>query len=103
MQEEGDPDIEGDLVNIFLAETPAKMAALEELAAKGDVRGLERAAHGLKGTGGTLGALGLAEKCRLVEEFARGGAIAAAWETVRTLPEEFERVKAALLARRASR
>ena len=61
--DDGDPELLMDLIQMFLEDGPAKVAAVQEGLAAGDFEKAERAAHSLKGSSGNLGARGLQNVC----------------------------------------
>jgi len=56
ISDDGDPELLMDLIQMFLDDGPAKIAALTQGLAAGDFDMAERAAHSLKGSSGNLGA-----------------------------------------------
>ena len=82
-----DPGFLHDLVDQYLTEVPSRLGQLEELSHRGDMAGLGEAAHGLKGTSGTMGATLAASACAAMEEAARGGHVG---------PEHLQRISAEL-------
>jgi HPt (histidine-containing phosphotransfer) domain-containing protein len=66
-----------ELVATFLAEAPRQLASLRHGIAVGDEREVRRAAHSLKSSAATLGALDLAGVCRVVEAGSGEGYLAA--------------------------
>ena len=50
----GDPDL-GELVEMYVSEIPDRIATLESAFASGDMESLRRAAHQMKGAGGSYG------------------------------------------------
>ncbi len=82
-------------------ESSARLLAEAEQALAADARSeLERAAHTLKSTSATMGALGLATLARELETRAREGQLAGAAEHVRSLRTAYLQVHAALEAAR---
>jgi CheY-like chemotaxis protein len=67
------PRIATETVEQFLASSPRALAALAEAMRAGDAPGTARAAHGLVGSAGLVGALALQEAARAVERTARAG------------------------------
>ena len=66
-------DLLGELIEMFAAHTPETISSLRDRAAAG-IRGeAERLAHSLKGSALTLGATGMAELARTIENLAREG------------------------------
>lgn len=66
-----------ELVGLFLTNTPDLLAAMRAGVATGDTRAIGRAAHELKSTSATVGALALRDRCVELEALARGTATAA--------------------------
>ena len=56
LSDDGDPELLVDLIEMYLADGPTKLAAIESGIAAGDWERVERAAHSLKGSAGNLGA-----------------------------------------------
>ena len=70
----GDRDFLVAVVEEYLADSTANVAALRTAAGPD----LERVAHTLKSTSGSVGVLGLAAVCAEIEQAARSGAVDAA-------------------------
>jgi PAS domain S-box-containing protein len=89
-------DEAGEVVGIFL-ENGAKLLAEMQLAvSKQDSNAMEHAAHTLKSSSATFGALTLSAQCKELELMGRARQLAGAEEKVRCAESEFERVKAEL-------
>lgn len=103
----GEMDFVDELVDTYLAEGQAQIAALRAavaaIAAGGDPGELVRPAHSLKSGSVNLGALGLGEMCRALEEQARSGTPDDAAGQGERIATAFEAVRSALLAERAAR
>jgi signal transduction histidine kinase/CheY-like chemotaxis protein len=69
----GNPDTLRQVVRTFLDRAPLALAALRDAAARRDQAALLAAAHSLKGTSATLGALALSAECAELEGLARAG------------------------------
>jgi HPt (histidine-containing phosphotransfer) domain-containing protein len=80
---EDDPGLLLELVDMFLADSPARMTEIQTSLANGDVKTLERAAHTLKSSSANIGALGLSKLCKQMEELARK-------QTCESIPSLFE-------------
>jgi two-component system sensor histidine kinase/response regulator len=78
LQSEGDPDVVGELVGVFVEEAPGRLSGMRAAVEARDASALERAAHGLKGTAASLGAVRVAAVCRSIEEAARAGSVGTA-------------------------
>lgn len=97
-QRPGDPDVVAEVIAIFLADAPARLAALKEAVEQGDLATAGRTAHTLKGSAGHLGAKTLVALCARFEDKARVGAADSARFAVEAIEEELDRVRAALAA-----
>ncbi len=64
------PDVVTELIDNFLTTARERMEAIGEALDRADGSALQTAAHSLKGSSGTLGAMGMAEICADLE--ARG-------------------------------
>ena len=76
--DDGDPDLLTDLIQMFLDDGPAKVAAVHEGLAVGDFEKAERAAHSLKGSSGNLGAHLLQAVCEGLQLSTRNHEMATA-------------------------
>lgn len=99
----GDHAFLDELVDTYLDDGAAQIAALEAAVAAGSVEELVRPAHSLKGSSLNIGALGLAELSRGLEEAARGGAVDDAGAAVAAIAAAFGDARTALLAEREGR
>jgi two-component system sensor histidine kinase/response regulator len=88
-----DPSIFNELVELFLEDTPTRIAALEQALASGSARELEAAAHTLKSSAGNLGAYVLSTLCKELEDCGRNQKLEAATSLVARSREEFKRVE----------
>ncbi|MCO5167275.1 MAG: ATP-binding protein [Planctomycetes bacterium] len=86
-------DVATELTDLFLADAPPMLQALSDAVAGGDLSGVIRQAHGLKGSCASLGATGMARRCHALEEAARAGRRADLAVEVERLREEFVRVQ----------
>ncbi len=90
------PDILGELIDIFLDDTPVRLKSMQEAVLGGDAEGSEAAAHALKSSCAQLGALRLSELCRQVEMAGKARDLTGMTDVAREAGEEYERVSAAL-------
>ena len=67
------PEFAGLLFDTFTESTIRLLAELDEAARKGDAQSVQRAAHTLKSSGATVGALALSEQARQLETLLRAG------------------------------
>ncbi len=64
---DGDPDLLLDLIQMFLEDSPSKVAAVREGLEAGDFEKAERAAHSLKASSGNLGARMVQDICEQLQ------------------------------------
>src|SRR5262245_30203339 len=74
LQEDGDDDLLGELIDLFLADAPGRMDAIRDAVTRQDWTAVTAPAHSLKGSCGSLGALPLAELCARLEHCGRADA-----------------------------
>jgi CheY-like chemotaxis protein len=94
LQEEGEPDILKEVVELFLTDVPPQLAALRGAVEAGDAHSVEQIAHTLKGSCGNMGAKRIEALCTELEEIGRSGDLRAAPARISRLEEEFRRVRA---------
>ncbi|MBA2269066.1 MAG: PAS domain S-box protein [Chthoniobacterales bacterium] len=92
LQEEGEPDLLAELVEMFLPDASARLKTLRGAVKRGDERFVERAAHTLKGSALNMGAVRMSEICAELEEVGRSGDLVRALQLLDQLDAEFSRV-----------
>ena len=55
LQEEGEPDILDELIELFLTDVPPQLVSLKVAVEAGDAHSVERIAHTLKGSSANMG------------------------------------------------
>ncbi len=103
-----DDVILAQVIDSYLEETPKLLQAMRqaipllptETIEQKEVAELERAAHTLKSTSATFGAMNLARLCGKLESLETIGTLAHAAAIISQLETEYERVKVALLQKR---
>jgi CheY-like chemotaxis protein len=95
LQAEGVGDILGELVELFFADVPPRLAALREAAEAGDARSIEGIAHTLKGSCANMGAVRMGAISAELEGMGRSEDLAGAPAKISLLEEEFGRVRVA--------
>ena len=95
---QGDSDLVLEVIELFLQETPPRLAALRDGLRHGDLPLVIRVAHTLRGSAGYLGAKTLTALCARVEDKARQAQPFNAAFALSSIEEEVERVCSALLA-----
>jgi CheY-like chemotaxis protein/HPt (histidine-containing phosphotransfer) domain-containing protein len=93
---EGDRDLLLDLVNIFRTESPGLLANLRQKVEAGDARGVQEAAHAIKGTVGNFGAPAASEAARVLEAMGQKGVLTEAGPGVARLEREVEQLQRSL-------
>ena len=94
----GDDSFFQDLIQIFLDDSPQRIAEIEQSLMKRDVRQLTLAAHSLKGSSSNFGAERLRALSEQLELLGRQGPLSDAPRQLLALKNEFARVRAALEA-----
>lgn len=86
------------VIRTFLEATPGLLTVLRDAAARGDAAAIQRAAHTLKGSSATLGALGLSGRCEELERLGRTGDVQVARSMVAVVEALYGAVELALKA-----
>lgn len=86
----GDPSFLGELIEAYRTDAPAQLAAMRDAVAAGSPGDLVRPVHSLKSSSASLGALGLAERCRRLEAQARSGSLEGAADATEAIATELE-------------
>ena len=94
-------DVVTELIEIFLDDTPHQLEAMRAALAAGDPEHLRMAAHTLKSSSATLGALSLSALCAELEAMGREGTVQGAAEKVAQVEDEYARVQKAFQAEQA--
>ncbi|MBA2962814.1 MULTISPECIES: response regulator [Ramlibacter] len=84
------------VVELFVADAPERLAAVEAAVAAGDAQALGRAAHALKGAASNVGAVALSHAASALEADARAGLPPDAAAAAERLRELWDRTRAAL-------
>ena len=85
-----------DLVELFNAEAPTRIAAMRGGLQQQDFKEIGQAAHAMRGGAGNLGAVGIAMLCSTIEIEARAGNRAAIGPLIEQVEGELILVQAAL-------
>jgi CheY-like chemotaxis protein/HPt (histidine-containing phosphotransfer) domain-containing protein len=86
----------GEIIDVFLTETPATLRTISSAVMDGDAARLEQAAHRCSGSSANGGAKRLFVLCNELEALGRAGTTSGADEHLVRLRMEYERVKEAL-------
>jgi CheY-like chemotaxis protein/HPt (histidine-containing phosphotransfer) domain-containing protein len=95
LQEEGEPDLLEERIELFLADVPPQLVALRKAAEADDAHSVERIAHTLlRGSCANMGTVGMETLCTELQEMGRSEELRAAPGLIARLEEEFRRVRA---------
>jgi CheY-like chemotaxis protein len=94
----GGDEFVAEVIDAFLCDAPALVAALRTTYEQGDTEGLRRAAHTLKSNGQTFGATRFSELCRELERRARSDELGGTAELVDRIEREYPALEKALAA-----
>ena len=86
------------IIALFLEKAPTILAELRDAVTRGDLEGIRRGSHTIKGTGATLGARALSERCKQLEEQAQGGEVRDAAASLSQIEEAYRATEVALRA-----
>ncbi len=98
LQREGAPDLLEKVITIYLADAPEILKALGAAAEKKKFQDIYQAAHKLKSSSGSVGALHLSSLLAEVERLGRGDRLEKLGEVLAQIGEEYEAVAKALKA-----
>ena len=99
----GDAAFLAELIDELLEDAPTQLESLRDAAETGDAIGARRAAHTLKGSSRTFGAVELAALCQEAERAAEAGELAGVLSGIDGIAAEWARVRTELLAFRDGR
>jgi PAS domain S-box-containing protein len=97
---DGDTQLLGELIDIYLSESPSLLAAAQRALQEKNGQDLARLAHTIKGSAGNFIARAPFEPAERLEAFAEQGDFLRAQEAMSALEREMERLGRALLALR---
>ncbi|MFI3137814.1 MAG: Hpt domain-containing protein [Methylococcaceae bacterium] len=92
----GGNEILQPIIKLYLKSAGTLLHSLEQACALGDLDAIRLAAHTLKSSSSQMGAHGLADLCREVENEARNHRYDASGKTLLIVMQEFANTKAAL-------
>lgn len=92
LREIGDVAFLKDVFSAFESDTAKRLAAMREMLATGDVTGLKRAAHTIKGSSLNVGASNLTAFSLQLEQLAGSGKLEGAAGLITRMEEEFKQV-----------
>jgi CheY-like chemotaxis protein len=98
LRELGGSDLFSDLADTFLRDVPVRLAELRRAVEAGDDDVVQRSAHALRGSSGSMGATQMARFCAGLQDAGARGDLAQSIELLGRLEVEFGRVRPALAA-----
>ncbi|MEO8451644.1 MAG: Hpt domain-containing protein [Gemmatimonadota bacterium] len=102
LQDEGQPDIITEFIDIFLEDLPARAAAIRSAVEAQDSDRIRSTAHALKGSAASIGAAQLASICDSLETIGRTGDPAGSAAVFTKLEPAVEAARVGLMAYRGS-
>jgi CheY-like chemotaxis protein/HPt (histidine-containing phosphotransfer) domain-containing protein len=87
------PGLGAQVFDIFLQDTSARLAALQDAVARRDGDAVERVAHSLQGSAAMVGAASMARRCAELIGLARSGSLDGAEAIVMELEARFEAIQ----------
>lgn len=83
------PEVICDILEAFVQDTKAQLAALQRASEAIDADGLEQAAHALKASSSNVAALGMAKICMALQMLGRAGSVTGSASYIQQLENEF--------------
>jgi HPt (histidine-containing phosphotransfer) domain-containing protein len=102
LRELGGEEFLAEVIDTFLSDAPALVAALRTTNEEGDTEGLRRAAHTLKSNGQTFGAGRFSELCQELELRARGDELDGTPDLLDRIEREYAGLEKSLSALRST-
>lgn len=93
----GTQDLAEELITLFLNDSPAQLATLQQALRTGNRDAIERTSHRLKGSAGSIGARRFQQMCEAIETAARDGSQPPAEITESEITAELELLQQTLL------
>ena len=94
----GDADFVAELLETYFDDSSRLLAAMQEALSTGNAEDLRRAAHSLKSSSASFGAIRLSNKCKELEDMGKAGALEGAAEQIDHIAAEYAKTRAALEA-----
>jgi two-component system, sensor histidine kinase and response regulator len=94
----GDAELLKEIAALFMEDYPNALAEIRAATARGDAKGVERAAHGLKGSVANFGAQAAADAALQIEQIGRAGDLSRAREAIDTLARALDALRPELEA-----
>lgn len=97
LQRPGRPNVLKKIIHLYQKNSPTLVQSIRDAVSNGDSTALQEAAHSLKSASANLGAVGLAELCKQIEEIGYSGQPGSAGELLDNLEKLFQEALDALL------
>jgi len=94
----GDADFVAELLETYFDDSSRLLVAMQEALSTGNAEDLRRAAHSLKSSSASFGAIRLSNKCKELEDMGKAGALEGTAEQIAHIAAEYEKARAALEA-----
>ena len=94
----GDADFVAELLETYFDDSSRLLVAMQEALSTGKAEDLRRAAHSLKSSSASFGAIRLSNKCRELEDMGKADALEGAAEQIDHIAAEYAKTRAALEA-----
>jgi HPt (histidine-containing phosphotransfer) domain-containing protein len=94
----GDQEFVAELIDAFERDAPRQLESLRAATTSGDLETARRAAHTLKSSGRTFGAVAFASTCQEAEAAAAGGDLESVGQRIEAIAEQLDQVLAELRA-----
>lgn len=85
-----DPMMFTEIIDTYLTESPPLVAAMRSAVSQNNIEELTRAAHSLKSSSEYLGAMGLVELCKQMEQLGRSNQVQHQAKEIAAVLEEIE-------------
>lgn len=96
LQDEGQPDVVTEFIDVFLQDLPIRTARLRRAVGLQSPTELKSAAHALKGSAASVGAVVVSGLCAQIEAIGRAGSASGTAELMTLLDPEIARATAEL-------
>lgn len=97
LQDEDEPSLIVELIDLFLEDTPKKLSLLKQAVLEKNASSLERSAHALKSSTANLGASKMMVFCQDLEKLGKENTTKGSYGILEKLEEEFQKVSELLL------
>ena len=96
LQDDGQPDVVTELIDVYLEDLPGRLASVRDAVAGGEPAAIRSAAHALKGSSASIGAVRLAAVSGELEALGRQGITTGASALLEAITAEAGRAALAL-------